>query len=155
MKHCLRASNKIKWGPAARHFGRSLAGTGGASPRRAVTTVPTTAPGKRAAAQRVFAPKAVWRCCDIPLGGVPNTCQEFPEWMDCRCRGEQTQPLRIWCPEGTCVSRKADRPQRGCARRDALGSQLRHQSVAREWTNASRSVVQAGKIFGCTIYRYS
>ena len=42
-------------------------------------------------------------------------------------------------------------PLRGCARQNTLGSQPLHQSVAREWTNASRSVVQADKISGFAI----
>src|SRR6185436_8069024 len=59
----LRACLKTAWGPAARDFGFGQGGESGASPQRAVTLEPTQSKGKRAAARRVFAEKADWRCC--------------------------------------------------------------------------------------------
>ena len=64
----LRACFKIAWGSAARDFGCGQGGEGAsarakASPQRAGRTEPTPAAGKRPAALRVFAEKAVWLCC--------------------------------------------------------------------------------------------
>jgi hypothetical protein len=62
----LRACFKIRKGPAARDFGRGRGGEFRASPQRAVRSEPTTATGKRPAARRVFAQKAVWlRCSSV------------------------------------------------------------------------------------------
>src|SRR5882672_10989088 len=59
---------QIAWGPAARDFGCGQGGEGAsarapASPQRAVRAEPTQAAGKRPAARRVFAQKAVWLRC--------------------------------------------------------------------------------------------
>ncbi len=76
----LRACLKILKGAAARDFGCGQGGEAGASPQRAVTAEPTQATGKRPAARRVFAEKAVWlRCSSVEdppgifsLGAPPN-----------------------------------------------------------------------------------
>ena len=62
-KAALRACLKTTRGAAAGDFGCGQGGEVGASPQRAVTTEPTRATGKRPAARRVFAGKAVWLCC--------------------------------------------------------------------------------------------
>ncbi len=87
-----RASSKIKRGSAARHFGGSLGGPGGASPTRAATPGPTTAPGKRAAAQRVFVPKAVWCCCGSLTGRFGHARSPTPSHT---ALGAKTEPLLI------------------------------------------------------------
>jgi len=62
----LRACLKILRCAAARDFGCGQGGEVRASPQRAVRTEPTKATGKRPAARRVFAQKAVWlRCSSV------------------------------------------------------------------------------------------
>jgi len=59
---CLKTARRA----AARDFGCGQGDAVGASPQRAVTTKPTPPTGKRPAAQRVFAQKAVWlRCSSV------------------------------------------------------------------------------------------
>src|SRR6267143_6446806 len=61
-----RACFKISRRPAARDFGCGQGGEFRASPHRAVRNEPTPATGKRPAARRVFAEKAVWpRCSSV------------------------------------------------------------------------------------------
>ena len=75
-KSSLRACLKIAWGPAARDFGCGQGGEARASPQRAVRAEPTQAAGKRPAARRVFAQKAVWlRCSSVAdRCGYPGPC---------------------------------------------------------------------------------
>src|SRR6266508_3155073 len=76
-----RACLKITWGPAARDFGCSQGGEVGAAPQRAVTAELTLAAGKRPAARRVFAEKAVWlRCSSVtaPLRGCSLVAPRHP-----------------------------------------------------------------------------
>ncbi len=62
----LRAFLKITRGAAARDFGWGQGGLGRASPKWAVRSKPTLAPGKRAAARRVFAEMVPWlRCSSV------------------------------------------------------------------------------------------
>src|SRR6185503_4778885 len=62
----IRACLKIGLGAAAGDFGWGQGGEAGASPQRAVTAKPTQSTGKRTAARRVFAEKAVWlRCSSV------------------------------------------------------------------------------------------
>src|SRR5216683_7113324 len=62
----LRACLETTRGAAARDFGCGQGGEFRASPQRAVRNEPTPATGKRPAARRVFAEKAVWlRCSSV------------------------------------------------------------------------------------------
>ncbi len=62
----LRACFKISNGPAARDFDRGQGGELRASPKRAVSSEPTQATGKRPAAREVFTQEALWlRCSSV------------------------------------------------------------------------------------------
>ena len=63
----------MKSGPAAADIGRGQGGELRASPQRAVSNEPTLATGKRRAARRVFAQKAVWLRCSS-LTDPPGIC---------------------------------------------------------------------------------
>jgi len=80
-------------GAAAGDFGRGQGGEVRASPQRAVRTEPTQSTGKRPAARRVFAPKALWLRCSSVTERLRLCSFVAPRH---RAFGAKTAPLRIF-----------------------------------------------------------